>query len=253
MRRNTFNLAVLMIFLVGISRMAFAEGSPVARLVFFNAKPGFKAPLEEAIKKQMDLRRAQKNPWRWLAWEYVSGEVPRYGVATFGHAWADFDYALEAEDGVEAAALMLSPSPPVVQYFEHLEDVSDFGTHTNTPTLAEISIFELHYGKTAQFYTALSKFHQALSRAGGVSRYEWFELRSGGATPQFMCLVPRANWEVLDAPADLLLDCLEQTLGKKKAAKLFEEFTSIVKSHQRSMVRLRPDLSLLPIENSPKP
>ena len=141
----------------------------------------------------------------------------------------------------------------MVQYFEHLEDVSDFGTETNTPTLAELSIFQLHYGKTAQFCMALREFYDALSRVGGVNRYEWFDLRSGGDTPQFMLMVPRANWEAFDTRADLFLDQLEQTLGKKQAAKLFEQFTSAVKSQQRSAVRFRSDLSLLPIQKGPKP
>ena len=253
MRRNISNLAILVISLVAVNRMASAEGPSVARLVFFNAKPGYKAPLEEAIKKQMDWRREQKDPWRWLTWEFLSGEVPRYGVATFAHTWAEFDHALpgQAEDAAGAAASMLFTTPPVVQYFDHLDDVSDFGTQTNTPTLAEISIFKLHYGMTAQFYKALREFHAALSRGGGVSRYEWFELRSGGDTPQFMLMVPRANWEAFDTRADLFLDRLEEMLGKKKAAKLFGQFTSAVKSHQRCAVRLRPDLSLLPTRKSP--
>jgi hypothetical protein len=255
MRRNTFNLAVIIISLITFSGMAFAEGPSVARVVFFSAKPGSKAPLEEAIKKQMDWRREQKDPWRWLTWEYLSGEVPRYGVATFGHTWEEFDHALagQAEDAAGAAASMVSSAPPKVQYFDHLDDVSDFGMQTNAPTLAEISIFQLHYGKTAQFYQALRDFHDALSRGGAVTRYEWFELRSGGDTPQFMLMVPRANWEAFDTRADLLLDRLEEMLGKKKAARLFEQFASTVKSQQRSAVRLRPDLSLLATPKSPEP
>jgi hypothetical protein len=255
MQRSTITLAILTILLVAAGTMARAEGPSVARMVFFSAKPGFKAPLEEAIKKQMAWRREQKDPWRWLTWEYMSGEVPRYGVATFAHAWAEFDHAPaggEAEDAAEAAASMLSPTPPVVQYFEHLDDVSDFGTQTNTPTLAEISIYRLHYGKTAQFYTALREFHDALSRGGAVRRYEWFELRSGGETPQFMLMMPRSNWGAFDTRSDLLLDRLEEILGKKRAAKLLEQFTSAVKSSQRSAVRLRPDLSLLTVRQSPE-
>ena len=147
--------------------MAFAEGPSVARMVFFNAKPGSKAPLEEVIMKEMALRREEKDPWRWLTWEYVSGEVPRYCVATFGHAWEEFDQTTAAgrsEESIGAGAAALSSNPPVVQYFEHLDEVSEFGTQTNTPTLAEISVFQLHYGKTAQFYTAVRGFHDALGR-----------------------------------------------------------------------------------------
>ena len=247
MKGSSFNVAILTISLIAISRLVFAEGSSMARLVFFDGKSGSKASLEEAIKKQTALRAEEKNQWRWLTWEYASGEVPRYCVATFGHAWADFDHppAGGQADSLADAASMLSPTPPVVQYFEHLEEVSDFGTQTNTPTLVEISIFQLHYGKTSQFYAALREFHEALSRGGSVERHEWFELRSGGDVPQFMLMLPRTNWEAVDTGADLLLKRLEDSLGKKKADQLFEQFTSSVKSHQRTMAQLRPDLSLL--------
>jgi hypothetical protein len=232
---------------VAVSGVAFADGPSIARMVFFNAKPGSKAPLEEAIKKQMAMGREQTNQWRWLAWEYASGEVPRYCVATFGHAWEEFDNppaGSQAELEVESSPL-LSPTPPVVQYFEHLDEVSNFGTQTNTPTLAEISTFQLHYGKTSQFYTALREFHAALSR-GPANRYEWFELRSGGDTPQFMLFLPRANWSAIDTQGSPFWDQLEQMLGKKKATRLLDQFTSAVKSHQRTVVRLRGDLSVLP-------
>ena len=248
MKRDLLSLAILTLSLVTLSRPALAEGPSVAGMIFFNVKPGSKALLEEAIRKHVASRREEKDQWRWLTWEYASGEVPRYCVATFGHAWAEFDHLPaggQAELLLEAAST-LSPTPPVVQYFEHLEDVSDFGTRTNTPTLAEISIFQLHYGKTTQFYTALREFHDALSRGGGSNRYEWFELRSGGDTPQFMLMLPRANWDAVDTRADLFLNRLEEMLGKKRAATLFEQFTLAVKSHQRTVVRLRPDLSLLP-------
>ena len=248
MKRNVFSLTILALSFITVSSPAFAKGPLVTRMMFFNVKPGSKAQMEEAIKKHVASRREEKDPWRWLTWEYASGEVPRYCVATFGHAWAEFDHApagSQVEVAVEAAS-MLSPTPPVVQYFEHLEEVSDFGTQTNTPTLVEISVFHLHYGKTSQFYTALREFHDALSRGGGRNRYEWFELRSGGDTPQFMLILPRASWEAVDTRADLLLNRLEEALGKRKAARLFEQFTSAVKGHQRSVARLRPDLSLLP-------
>jgi hypothetical protein len=133
-----------------------------------------------------------------------------------------------------------------VQYFEHLVEVSDAGPPAARPTLAEISVFQLHYGKTARFYGALRDAHRALNRAGGGTRYEWFELRSGGETPQFLLLVPRENWGALDTDAGLFFKSLETQLGKKKATRVFEQFTSAVKSHQRWVVRLRPDLSLLP-------
>ena len=256
MRRNLLVLTVVTLVLGPTSSIVCAQSASAARLVFFNAKPGSKAQLEAAIRQQMDARREQKDPWRWLTWEYASGDVPCYCVATFGHAWADFDQAPaagRAEESGGAATAVLSSKPPMVQYFEHLEDVSDFGKPSDVPRMMEISLFQLHYGKKAQFYAALRVFHDALSRAGNGQRYEWFELRSGGGTPQFMLLVPRGNWEAFDASADLFQQRLEKGIGKGKANKVFEQFTSAVKSHQRSAVRLRPELSLLPNPGDLKP
>jgi hypothetical protein len=220
-----------------------------ARLLFFNVKPGATTQFEEAVKQHMAARRATPGAWRWLTWEYQSGELPRYCVASFGHAWADFELPRESADSETARfalAASLSSQPPVAQYFEHLEDVSDFGSATNTPTMAELSVYHLHYGKTAQFYVALREFHDALCRAGNQQRFEWFELRTGGETPQFMLIVPRDNWAAFDVDAEAFYQRVAKSLGKRKTTRLFEQFTSAVKSHERSAVRLRSDLSLLP-------
>lgn len=256
MRKSNLALAIVSISILAVVRMVCAQEPSIARLVYFSAQPGSRAQVEDIIKKQMDWRREQKDSWRWLTWEYASGEMPRYCVATFGHDWADFDempLAGREDEAGGGQALRLSATPPAVQYFEHLDEVSDFGNQTNTPTLAEISLYQLHYGKKAQFYAALCEFHDALSRAGGVNRYEWFELRSGGETPQFLLMVPRANWAAFDVRTDVLRDALDQALGKRKAAKVFEQFTAAVKIHARSAVRLRPDLSLLPASGGSKP
>jgi hypothetical protein len=247
MRINLSAFGVVLLLLATSPQPARAQGS-AARLLFFSVNPGAKAQFEEAIKQQMAARRGQNASWRWLAWEYVSGEVPRYCIASFGHDWSDFDLADaagQAEEGRTAAAAALSSQPPVVQYFEHLDDVSNFGSSTNVPTMAEVSLFQLHYGKNAQFYAALREIQQAMTRAGTGQRFEWFELRSGGDAPQFMLLVPRNNWSAFDVSTADLQDRLESVLGKKRTAKLFEQFASSIKSQQRSAVRLRPDLSLL--------
>jgi hypothetical protein len=247
MSRKLFLVGVVMLAMAAFQRSICAQ-SAAARLLFFNVKPGAKTQFEEAIKQQMTARRSQTGTWRWLAWEYVTGEVPRYCLASFGHAWADFDQspdAAQAEEGRVAAAAALSSQPPVVQYFEHLEEVSDFGTSTNTPTMAEISVYQLHYGKNAQFYSALRELRAAIARSESGQRFEWFELRSGGEAPQFMLLVPRGNWASFDVSVEEFQERLEKVLGKKKTAQLFDQFASAVKTQQRNAVRLRPDLSML--------
>ena len=169
MKRSALGLVILTIWLAAAARIACAEAPSVARMVFLTAKPGGQSELEAAIKKQMDWRREQKDDWRWLTWEYVSGEAGRYAVATFGHAWQDYDQPkvspwVEALDQKALAAL--STTAPVIQYFDHLDEVSAPGADQETPTMAEIAVFQLQFGKTAQFYEAVRQFHDAMRKAG---------------------------------------------------------------------------------------
>ena len=249
MKGRAFCLAFVTISLITFSTIVSAEPPSVARMVFFHAKPGTKAQLEEAIKKQMDWRREQKDDWGWLTWEYVSDEVGRYAVATFGHAWQDFDQPKilpSVEERLQKDLASLCLTPVVVQYFDHLEEVSALGTVKETPTVAEIAVFQVQFGKAVQFYEAIRQFHQALRKAGSPERYEWFELLSGGEEPQFMLFLPRRNWAAFDTQSGFLLKVLEKSVGKKEASEVLAQFNTTVKHCRRYAVRLRPDLSNLP-------
>jgi hypothetical protein len=249
MKRSGSCLALMVIVVLTFSTIISAENPSVARLALFQAKPGAKAQMEQSIKEQMDRRREQKDDWAWLTWEYVSDESGRYTVATFGHAWQDYGQAKISpfiEEVSQAALASLSATPVVVRYFDHLREVSAFGAEKESPTLAEIAVFQVQFGKTAQFYEALRQFHQALQKTGSPQRYEWFELLSGGEVPQFMLFLPRRNWAALDTESGFLLEALEKSVGVKKSGELFAQFTSTVTKSQRYIVRLRPDLSHLP-------
>jgi hypothetical protein len=249
MKGRAFCLAFVTISLITFSTIVSAETPSVARMVFFHAKPGTNAKMEEAIKKQMDWRREQKDDWRWVTWEYLSDEAGRYAVATFGHAWQDYDQPKISplvEEVFQGALANLCLTPVVIQYFDHLEEVSALGTAKETPNMAEIAVFQVQFGKTVQFYEAVRQFHHALRKAGSPQRYEWFELLSGGETPQFMLILPRRNWAAFDTQSGFLREALEKSVGTKKSSELFAQFTAAVKNCRRYAVRLRPDLSNLP-------
>jgi len=134
----------------------------------------------------------------------------------------------------------------MIQYFDHVDQVSAAGAGQATPTMAEIAVFQLQFGKTAQFYEAMHQFHDTMQKAGCRERYEWFELLNGGEGPQFMLFLPRRNWAAFDTQRGFLSEALEKSLGKRKSEKLIAQFSAAVKSYQRSAVRLRPELSKLP-------
>lgn len=249
MKGSVFYLVFATISLITFNTIVSAEPPSVARMAFFQAKPGTKVQMEEAIKKQMDWRREQKDDWVWLTWEYVSDEAGRYAVATFGHGWQDYDQPKISpwvEEVFQGALASLCLTPVVIQYFDHLEEVSALGTVRETPNMAEIAVFQVQFGKTAQFYEAVRQFHHALQKAGAPQRYEWFELLSGGEEPQFMLFLPRRNWATFDTQSRFLLEALEKSVGTKKSSELFAQFAATVKNCRRYAVRLRPDLSNLP-------
>jgi len=249
MKASAFYFVLMTSCLITFSTIVSAETPSVARIVFFHAKPGATVQVEKAIKKHMHWRHEQKDDWRWLTWEYVSGEVGRYAVATFGHAWKDYDQpkiSSLVEEAFQGDLSSLCYTPVVIQYFDHLEEVSALGTVKEAPTMAEIVVFQVQFGKTAQFYDAVRQFHQALRNAGSPQRYEWFELLNGGETPQFMLILPRSNWAAFDTQSGFLLEALEKSVGAEKSSELFAQFTATVKNCRRYAVRPRPDLSILP-------
>ncbi len=243
-------MAIAAAWLAAMVGTGSAEVGSVGRVVFLTAKPGMKVHMEEGIKRQMDWRRDQKDDWRWVVWEYISGEEwGRYGIATFGHRWEDFDRAKVTpwvEEVNQGALSALSSTPPLVQYFEHLDEVSGAGGGGELPTLVEVLSFQLQYGKSVPFFNAVRKFHEALSRAEWPLRYEWLELLNGGEIPLFLLVLPRANWAAFESREEVFEEHLERAYGKSETAALLDRFSSAVKSQRRSAARLRPDLSYVP-------
>ena len=244
----------LWIFLIVISAWGLillgphgADAQSVGRIVFLTAKPGVKAQLEQAIRAQMEWRRQQQDEWRWTVWEYVTGSSQgRYAIATFGHNWGDFDtpkvvpWVEEADNGSLAA---LCETAPIVQYFEHMDRVSRAGEGNQVPNLAELVVFQLHFGKSAQFYETLPKFAQVMDKYKPSVRFEWFELLDGGETPLFMVIVPQANWSGFEKLKESVMDQMVLMMGKQKALAVLNRMGASVKSQRRDLVRLRQDLS----------
>jgi hypothetical protein len=198
----------------------------------------------------MDWRRDQKDEWRWVVWEYVSGgQWGRYAVATFGHRWESFDHAKvtpRVEDVNQEALAALWATPPLVQYFYHPEGVSDEGAAGSPAAWIELLNYQFHFGKSAQFFGALRKFREALGKAEWPVRYEWLERLNEGEIPSFLLMLPRSSWAAFEIREEVFEDHLERAHGKTETVALLERFNSAVKSQHRFTARLRLDLSYVP-------
>lgn len=109
--------------------------------------------------------------------------------------------------------------------------------------MAEVVVFQLHFGKSGQFYETLPKLAQVMDKYKSSVRFEWFELLGGGETPLFMVIVPQANWSGFEMLKESVMDQMVLLVGKQKALTVLDRTGTSVKSQRRDLVRLRQDLS----------
>ena len=75
----------------------------------------------------------------------------------------------------------------------------------------------------------------------------WYQLVSGGETPQFLVLADRANWVAYEQSAEEKLDSMmEKMYGKDQAARIMRDAHSAVRSHYVETWQFRADLSFVP-------
>ena len=221
----------------------------IARVSWFRAKPGMEKQLEEGLKRHMSWHRGQRDPWAWLIFQVLSGEdTGGYVGGVFGRQWEDFDSPPVSgeEDTADAQAnVRLYTEGSVVQFYEFLPAVSR-PAPADQPTLYEELVFELHYGKSADFLYAIGKFHQAIEKTGWPAHYEWYELANGGSDPTFVLVLPRGKWadfKPLEKPFERML---EEAVGRPEAQALLDTFSRTVKNARSRILRARRDLSYIP-------
>jgi hypothetical protein len=96
--------------------------------------------------------------------------------------------------------------------------------------------------KASPLHTAIRKTRYPIA---GATR--WFQLVSGGESPQFLLLSDRANWAAFAPTTHKGLDAMmEEAYGKEQGASILRAVRSAIRSQYLETWQYRPELSFLP-------
>ena len=158
------------------------------------------------------------------------------GNGTGGVAWAD-------------VAKNVAPYAQIdsVRFYAALSELSH--PPTGPVAMNEILVFRLRQGKRADFIHLIGKFHEGIQKTEWPVHYTWYMLVNGGDGPEFVVVLPRANWAAFAEPAKPFPAMLEEAFGRTEAQSLLSDFGDVLESSSRHAIRTRPDLSYIPEGN----
>jgi hypothetical protein len=97
------------------------------------------------------------------------------------------------------------------------------------------------------FMAAETKISAAMRKGGERQPLRWFQLVSGGETPQFLMLVDRADWAAYEESGEEKLQTtMEAVYGKDETARIMQDARSAVRSEHVETWQYRADLSFVP-------
>ena len=178
---------------------------PYARIAIMRALDGHTVELEAGYVRHLEWHRQVKDPFRWYSYTvWASTERQRWIVyATFGHTAAALNNPVSPADDERDNVLNVLLHAQFLGngIYEFLPALSRGNGVPSATLRAEYTTVELHPGAGAAFEAALAAEQ---SRLKGETL--WYRMVTGGNTPGYVRLRPRASLAVLlDERADQAL------------------------------------------------
>lgn len=247
MRFNAVAIVVL-----SIASTSVAQGSgDIAYFHVNRAKPSETLQYETARKRHWIWHQKMKDTWSYHVWQIISGEASAtYMVCSFGHSWKELDESDQKVGGEEddpAAKVEPYLDAEWESYYRYLPDLSLAPKQGFTPSnKLAVTRLLLKPDQVDVFIAAQTKIRQALANAGYQSSMRWYQLVSGGETPQFVMLADRDSWAAYEqSPDERLGAILEKTYGKDPATIIVREASGAVQSRYVETWQYRADLSFV--------
>jgi hypothetical protein len=190
------------------AQSAPAEG-PIARTFELRARSGLERQLDAGYRRHLGWHAAAGDRWTWYLWEVTNGErAGLYVDGTFGHAWADFDAAVDPRG--DAADNEVNVEPFAVraanQTWRRRSDLEGAASGQAVDPESAPLVLRTEYagqsGAESAFTAALRRFRAA----AGSRRYAVYELVTGGGPPTYVLWIPVKTWadagEVADRTAE---------------------------------------------------
>lgn len=231
--------AALALVLIGVtitlpsrsSAQAAASEGPIGRTFELRARDGLAPQLDAGYRRHLGWHAGAGDRWAWYLWEVANGErAGLYVDGTFGHAWADFDAAVDppgdlADNDLNVEPFAVRGASRVWRRRPELEPTASV-VNLEAP-LALRSEHHLRPGADSTFAAALAR----LRGAAGSRPYAVYELVSGGEPSTYVIWIPVATWAEAGAFAD----------RTAPAARALAAASDRVRAE---LWRFRPDLSI---------
>lgn len=174
---------------------AQTEPGPFARIAILRVHDGEQAQFEEGYLRHLAWHRGANDTFRWYGYTIWSGERARLFVyASFNHSAASLANAVSPAEDERDNVVHVAPW---VEWqnnwlYEFLPSASR-GTAAPTPmSRLELVTVTLRPGSERAFEAALTAAQPAMR-----SETLWYRRVTGGITPTYIRLRPRANLEAL--------------------------------------------------------
>ena len=234
-----------------LTSTALAQSSKdIAYFHVNRAKPSLTAPYEIARKRHWLWHQKMNDTWSFHVWQIASGEASgTYMVCSFGHSWKEVDESDQKVGGEEDdPAANVSPylDAEWESYYRYLPELSLAPKAFTPSSKLAVTRVVLKPDQVKTFFEAQLKITKALEASRDLEPMRWFQLVSGGESPQFLLFSDRDNWAAYEeSPNERLGEILEKIYGKEQAASILREADGAVRSKYVETWQYRPDLSFI--------
>lgn len=208
-------------------------GGVIARTFELRARDGLARQLDDGYRRHLEWHVGAGDRWAWYLWEITNGErAGLYVDGTFGHAWADFDAAVDppgdgADNDVNVEPFAIRGANQVWRRRPDLEATGGRPFDLEAAPFVLHTEYRVRRGAEGTFATALRQ----LRATAGSHPYAVYELVSGGEQSTYAVWVATGTWAEAGAFADRTVDAAHALAG---AAELV----------RAELWRFRPDLSI---------
>jgi hypothetical protein len=240
------------IALVAACSLAAQEAGNIAALEFQKPKNGMIQQYEAGRKQKAAWHKQQNDPQPLYVWEILSGDdTGTYVVGRFGWHWADFDKPAIPEENDRAEfdkVIGNSVESVIARYYEFLPKISRPMDSKEPSKFGEIVTFQLRYGKSSDFRSAITRVTEAAEKTKWPVNYEWYTLANGGPTGVYVLAIPHNTWADFEDKPEVkpFRDMLKEAFGQADADSVVDRIDASVEKETTQVIQFHPELSYLP-------
>lgn len=211
-----------------------------ARTFELRPREGLARQFEDGYRRHLDWHIGAGDPWAWYMWQVTDGErAGLYVDGTFGHAWENFDAAVDPPGDAADNARNVDPfsTRPGGHAWRARPSLGGAPVGLETAPFVLRAEYRVRPGAEAAFVAALRR----LRGAPGRRAYAVYELASGGGAPTYAVWTPAATWAEAGTVANLPATLAAGDTARQAA---YVAMMAATERIRRELWRFRPDLSI---------